>query len=246
MQEGFQAVVDFFTEGFNAIGELANEVCTAIGDFFASCWEGICATFEGIGQWFSDVFQGAYDGVVAIWEGIKEFFAGVWDSIVETFSEIGTSIADAITGVVKGAINAVLAGACGIINGFIGAINACIWAINLIPGVDLDYLDYIDAPYLARGGILEKGEVGILEGNGAEAVVPLDQNKKWINAVATQMQQSVAQKSGQADYGTMLSEIVRLMQSGQTTEVNLNVGGQQFGRAVVNSLREHNYRTGGM
>ena len=29
--------------------------------------------------------------------------------------------------------------------------------------------------------------MGFLEGNGAEAVVPLDQNRKWISAVAKDM-----------------------------------------------------------
>lgn len=39
-------------------------------------------------------------------------------------------------------------------------------------------------PELAKGGVLEKGQTGFLEGNGAEAVVPLDQNDKWTAAVA--------------------------------------------------------------
>lgn len=43
------------------------------------------------------------------------------------------------------------------------------------------------APKMARGGVLERGQVGILEGDGAEAVVPLDQNERWIRAVANDM-----------------------------------------------------------
>jgi hypothetical protein len=39
-------------------------------------------------------------------------------------------------------------------------------------------------PELAEGGVLKKGQVGLLEGDGAEAVVPLDQNRKWIRKVA--------------------------------------------------------------
>lgn len=35
--------------------------------------------------------------------------------------------------------------------------------------------------------MLRKGEVGLLEGSGAEAVVPLERNKYWIKAVASEM-----------------------------------------------------------
>lgn len=245
IKTAFQAVWDFFVEGFTAIGELASEVCTAIGDFFSGLWDSICNIFSGIGEWFSGVFQAAYDGVVGIWEGIKEFFTGVWDSIVNTFHDIGVAIYDAITGVVKGAINAVLSGAVGIINGFVAAINGVIWVINLIPGVDISELDYLDVPQLARGGILQKGEVGLLEGNGAEAVVPLDQNKAWIDAVAKQMQISQSAYTQSTDYSNILEQIVSLMKSGSEVNVALNVDGQQFDRAVVKGLNRYNYRQGG-
>ena len=39
-------------------------------------------------------------------------------------------------------------------------------------------------PQLAKGGVLKKGQVGLLEGDGAEAVVPLEQNTGWINELA--------------------------------------------------------------
>ena len=44
-----------------------------------------------------------------------------------------------------------------------------------------------EIPHLETGAVLEKGQTGLLEGNGAEAVVPLDKNKKWISAVARDM-----------------------------------------------------------
>ena len=46
-------------------------------------------------------------------------------------------------------------------------------------------------PTLARGGVLKKGQVGLLEGNGAEAVVPLEHNAAWIRAVADDMKQEL-------------------------------------------------------
>lgn len=46
-------------------------------------------------------------------------------------------------------------------------------------------------PKLARGGILKRGEVGLLEGSGAEAVVPLENNAAWISAVADDMRREM-------------------------------------------------------
>ena len=38
-------------------------------------------------------------------------------------------------------------------------------------------------PELEKGGVLKKGQVGLLEGKGAEAVVPLERNTQWISKV---------------------------------------------------------------
>lgn len=46
-------------------------------------------------------------------------------------------------------------------------------------------------PRLYKGGVLEKGQVGLLEGSGAEAVVPLEKNKHWIRAVANEMKEQI-------------------------------------------------------
>jgi hypothetical protein len=40
-------------------------------------------------------------------------------------------------------------------------------------------------PQLEQGGVLKKGQVGLLEGKGAEAVVPLEKNMGWLNKIAT-------------------------------------------------------------
>lgn len=49
----------------------------------------------------------------------------------------------------------------------------------------------VNLPRLEKGGVLKKGEVGLLEGNGAEAVVPLEKNKGWIKAVANDMKEQM-------------------------------------------------------
>ena len=45
----------------------------------------------------------------------------------------------------------------------------------------------ISLPRLARGGVLKRGQIGLLEGNGAEAVVPLEKNTKWLDEIASRI-----------------------------------------------------------
>ena len=46
-------------------------------------------------------------------------------------------------------------------------------------------------PLLKRGGVLKRGQVGLLEGDGAEAVVPLENNKRWIAATAAELKKAL-------------------------------------------------------
>ena len=63
-------------------------------------------------------------------------------------------------------------------------INGAIGLINKLPGVNVGKVSKVSLPRLAKGGVLAKGQVGLLEGSGAEAVVPLERNKYWIREVA--------------------------------------------------------------
>ena len=82
------------------------------------------------------------------------------------------------------AVNGILSTACRIINGFISAINFAIGIINAIPGVNISKLSKLNVPQMEQGGVLKKGQVGLLEGNGAEAVVPLEKNTGWLTRIA--------------------------------------------------------------
>lgn len=118
---------------------------------------------------------------------IADFMSWLWDTITEKFSQMGSFVGDAIGGAVRGAINGVLSIVEGTINNAVGIINGAIGLINRIPGVSIGRVSGVYLPRLEKGGILEKGQTGYLEGNGAEAVVPLERNKKWIRRVAHDM-----------------------------------------------------------
>lgn len=237
--------VNFWSEAWEDIKQFFSDIWEGIKQIASDAWDAITGFFEGIGQWFSDRFQDAYDAITGIFGSLGEFFSGVWDTIVSIFTEVGTAVGDAVGGAVKNVINDVLGGAIAIINGFIGLINGAIKIINKIPGVNIPKIGKLDVIQLEQGGILKKGEIGLLEGNGAEAVVPLDKNKKWIDAVANQMKVSLAMQTPQIDYRPQLNQIITAMQSGATITINQTMNGQAFDRQVISAINRYNYRTGG-
>lgn len=195
----FSVVVEHFTNLVTTVWTTITTSLSVVGDFFAGIWTGITTAFSNCVNFFSSVFSQAWQAVQNAFSGFVGFFSGLWGSISSTFSALGTTIGNAIGGAVRAGINGVISSIESIINSVISLINGAISLINLIPGVSIGTIGGLSLPRLEKGGILEKGQVGLLEGNGAEAVVPLDQNKAWIKSVASEMQNATsgAQQSGE-------------------------------------------------
>ncbi|MDE5763743.1 MAG: phage tail tape measure protein [Ruminococcus sp.] len=155
--------------------------------YFEGIWDSIKKVFGSVKSWFKDTFDSAWEAVKSVFSGWGEFFGGLWTNIKDKFSSIGTDISDAVSESVRAGINGVIWAIESIINNGIDLINNAISLINTIPGVDIGYLDGLELPRLATGGVLKKGQVGLLEGSGAEAVVPLEKNKYWIKKVADEL-----------------------------------------------------------
>lgn len=125
----------------------------------------IKGVFSGLIQFIKGVFTGNWK---AAWNGIKGIFSSIWQGI---------------SGAFRAPMNWIIDG----INAFIRGLNR-LKIPDWVPGVGGLGFSIGTLPRLAAGGILEKGQTGFLEGTGAEAVVPLENNKKWISAVARDMQ----------------------------------------------------------
>lgn len=180
-------VVTFFFNGWQSI-KSAWEAAPA---FFKNLWEQIKNAFSQVKTWLAETFGQAWEAIKAKFSGWVDFWQGLWNRIKSSFSKLGTSIANAISGSVKTGINGVIRTIEGTINKAVGIINGAIDLINKVPGVSAGHVPTVHLPRLSRGGVLRKGEVGILEGTGAEAVVPLDKNKQWVHAVARDMAQEM-------------------------------------------------------
>lgn len=81
----------------------------------------------------------------------------------------------------------------------------------------------------ATGSVVKKGEIAFLEGTGAEAVVPLDQNHKWISKVASDM------------YNTMQAQNTSILTSAQSQpEVNVTVSLEGESQALFKAMQKQN------
>lgn len=169
----------------------------------------ISPVLEGIGTLVLTVFAGIADtlnGFITVATGVIGFvngvFSGDWSKAWEGVKTVFKGVWDAMPDFIKGPIKLII----GFVNSMIGAIengiNFVVRGMNnlqfdvpdWVPGIggetfgfDLNEISLPRIPQLARGGVLEKGQVGLLEGNGAEAVVPLEKNTKWISRVASTM-----------------------------------------------------------
>lgn len=225
------AFKEFFTSAFQAIGSFFTGIWTGIVSVATNAWSSIRNVFSTVGSFFTGIFQQAWNGITSIFNRLGSFFSGVWNSVTGIFKSAGMAIGNAISGAVKTAVNFVLSKAIGIINGFIGAINAVIGVINKIPGVSLSKISKLGVPQLERGGVLAKGQVGLLEGNGAEAVVPLDQNEKWIAAVAREMKSALAGNQTAMAAGDIV--------------IPVYIGQSKLNDIIVRANQITNYRSGG-
>ena len=238
-------VINNCKESFAAAWRGIKKAWNAAPEFFSNIGSNIKGAFAYVGTWFSDIFSKAYNGVKNKFSPIVNFFSETWQKIKNIFGKVGTAIADGLSGAVTSAVNAILSKATGIINGFIRAINSAISVLNKIPKVSISRIDELDAPQLAEGGVLKRGQVGILEGNGAEAVVPLEKNTGWIRKVAEDMADITGGTpvGGNSECLNVLYKILEIIKhiddnlydlivKALTDGVRLKIDGREFGRMV--------------
>ena len=152
-----------------------------VGGFFRGVWDGIKNAFSYVTDWFKNIFSEA-------WENIKNVFSATG----ETFSRIGRSILNGISTV----INSIINGINQVIRVPFDGLNGILRAIKNVNIAGLKPFDWIgqipvpqipSIPMLAEGGVLKRGQIALLEGQGDEAVIPLSQNLEWIDNVADRL-----------------------------------------------------------
>lgn len=207
VQTAFTAIKGFWDSHlkpcFEAIGNFIKNVLAPV---FNTVFKGLIVPYV----------QTAFKSIADLWNnslkpiltGITDFLTGVFSgNFKQAFQGIVTAVGGIFSGlvtVVKAPVNAVIS----ILNSFIRGLNR-IQIPSWVPVVGGKGISISTIPMLEDGGILPKGKTGFLEGNGAEAVVPLDKNKAWTRAVAQEMDNALG---GSGQTVEVLTSILALLQ----------------------------------
>ena len=175
-----------FQSKIDAIKQRHDEFKAKVDEVWDAAWEKIST----VGTWILEKWQALKDGI----ESVRSYIDEKVTAIKQSWDDFWNGLGETIKGWANGAI--------GMINSVINAINSFSHlsygglsvnlpfgggTIDVIPGFDLQLFNLQPIPYLAKGGILKKGQLGLLEGSGDEAVVPLEKNTDWINKVADEL-----------------------------------------------------------
>lgn len=190
VSEVVTAIIGFVSNLFKTVSDIINNIWSKIQDTMNRVGDKVKGVIDNINKYFnnikstvSDVFNGIWSKVQGVMDNVGNKISNVLQGIQNAWSGL-KGFVGGVFGGIEGAVSSLVGSVKGMVNGVIGGINGAIGIINKIPGVHIGRI-----PRLERGGVLKRGQIGLLEGNGAEAVVPLEKNKAWIRAVAKDMVQ---------------------------------------------------------
>ena len=229
IKKTFSNIGKWFSDKFREIQKAGSDAMSDVKKWFSDAYRSVTKTFSNIGSWFRNTFQNAWKNIKNAFSGWGSFFSGLWTQIKNKFSSIGSSLGTAMSNAVKSGLNAVISTVERAINKGIGLLNSAINLANKLPGVDVSNIATVSLPRLAKGGVLEKGQVGLLEGSGAEAVVPLERNKDWLSRVAEnlyeiQLKSGTYQTGGDPKLYPLLNHISEQLDKLAGMQIYLNSG----------------------
>ena len=203
-----QMALEWVIQNMPIIKQYVSQALETIGIAIEAIKPIVQALFQGIGVLWDTMLKPILSGIITFLTGV---FTGDWKKAWEGLKSILTGIFNGIIGGIETMMN----GAISALNGLISGINKAIGLAGNLLGlhVSIPTISKLNLPRLEEGGILEKGQVGLLEGNGAEAVVPLDRNSAWISAVAKDMENAVG-GSGATKLLEQILEAVRSLDDG--------------------------------
>lgn len=216
-------VGQWFHDVFGGVADFLAGVCENIGGFFGDLWEGLTQGIQGVWDFFTGIFS-----------GIGEFLGGVWNTITSMLGGFVAKFGEVVGGIFKGAINGVLTFIENFINlpidalnGFLGIINGAFGWL----GVNIGYIDRLQLPRLAEGGIADGATTAIIGEAGKEAVIPLENNTdNWAGLLASTLLEEMEEEGMQGGSGGVIIEKQEFI-------INNEMDAQDIGRVLMQSIR---------
>ena len=214
IKQVFTNPAGFFKTKFSGAYNAAVNAFSNARRGFANVWNNMKAGFGNVSDWFENTFSKAWKKVKDVFSKGGKVFDGIKEGILSGLKEC-------INAIIRG-INKVVAIPFNGLNSALGKLRD-VNILGLEPFGWMPQISVPQIPELAKGGVLKKGQVGFLEGDGDEAVVPLEQNTEWIDKVANK-----------------LADVL----GGSNRDIVLQVDGKTFARASINSINQLTRQTG--
>jgi len=179
IKSAFQNAPAWFAEKWQLVKSKVIEKWTAIKQGAVDAWTGIKETFAKIPTWFKDKFAAAWQKVKEVFSTGGKIFDGIKEGIVNAFKTVVNAIITGINKIIKIPFDK------------IKDILRTIKNINILGITPFSWINTSwtvpQIPKLATGGIITSPQLVMAGENGAEAIVPLENNTEWINKVAAQI-----------------------------------------------------------
>ena len=209
-----QKLLDWVIQHMPEIQAFVSNVISTISGLIKEFMPVIKAVFETAGILWNTTLKPILTGIIDFVTGV---FTGNWSKAWEGVKKIFSGFANGLKEIFRAPINWIIDK----INSFLGGLNG-IKIPDWVPGVGGRSFNINLIPKLARGGVLERGQVGLLEGSGAEAVVPLENNAAWVRAVAKDINEATGGSSKRSEelLELLLSVITTLADRLQPTDTD--------------------------
>ncbi|MGA4517421.1 hypothetical protein ACPA0F_09140 [Solibacillus silvestris] len=142
----------------------------------SDAWEGTKKIFSKVASFFGDVFGKAWEGVKKVFSTGGKVFDGIKEGIVSAF---------------KATVNAIIKGINKVVAVPFRGLNTVLDKIQKVSVAGIKPFDWIswrapipEIPQLAKGGLVKRATTAVIGEDGKEAIVPLERNTEWIDAVA--------------------------------------------------------------
>lgn len=187
----------FETEFGQPLREMWESGWETLKEGAANAYKAVTEIFGGLANFFGDKFSEAWERVKKVFSTGSEVFNNITDGINEAFKAVVNLLIDGL--------NMAIAQPFEQLNELLNIIRSIdILGIKPFEGLwDENPFLVPEIPHLAQGGVLRRGQVGLLEGDGAEAVVPLERNKAWIRSVAADMLKTLNESGAGTAIGNM-------------------------------------------
>ena len=209
---GWQTVADFFVSAWESLKTGVSETWDSIKSILETVSDWFNETIIiPVSTFFSNMWDNLVAGATLAWEGIKTVFSVItewfgnkfteaWTAVKNVFSvggQIFDGIKEGITSAFKTVVNAIIRGINKVVSIPFNAINRVLDRLRNLSIMDIQPFGWLSdisvpkIPELREGGVLKKGKIGFLEGDGDEAVVPLEKNTRWIDEVADRISRNM-------------------------------------------------------